>query len=53
MLSFHAGMLKKRATFMKKHVIKNTVGKAMNLSVTSVPVASSAFVSRGMPFNKG
>ena len=38
---------------MKKHVMKKTAGKAINLTVTSVPVASSAFVSRGMPFNKG
>lgn len=37
---------------MKKNVKTVSVGKAINLKVTTAGIASTAFVSRGMPFNK-
>ena len=37
---------------MKKNAKSATVGKAINLKVTTAGVAASTFVSRGMPFNR-
>lgn len=37
---------------MKKNAKSVTVGKAINLKVTTAGIAATAFVSRGMPFNK-
>ena len=37
---------------MKKNAKNVTAGKAINLKVTTAGVAMSAFVSRGMPFDK-
>jgi hypothetical protein len=37
---------------MQKNAKTVTVGKAINLKVTTTGVAASTFVSRGMAFNK-
>jgi hypothetical protein len=37
---------------MQKNAKTVTVGKAINLKVTTAGVAASTFVSRGMAFNK-
>jgi hypothetical protein len=37
---------------MQKNAKTVTVGKAINLKVTTAGIAASTFVSRGMPFNR-
>ena len=37
---------------MKKNAKSATVGKAINLKVTTAGLAASTFVSRGMSYNK-
>lgn len=45
-------MFKIKGDFHEENAKSATVGKAINLKVTTAGIAATAFVSRGMAFNK-